>query len=207
MKHSVRNYLIFATAGIFIFATAGIFALSVTALAASPPMNVRGTIAQVDGNTIDIKERDGGVAKIHLADNAKIVSVANASLTDIKPGSFIGTAATPGTDGKLQAIEVHIFPESMRGTGEGDRAWDLTPKSSMTNGTVAPKSSMTNGTVAEKSDKLPSAKTEPLRQCNLRRENRTGRVRALAHASPPSRRSGSRFAFDRAGFRQAYQSV
>jgi hypothetical protein len=141
MKHSVRNYLIFATAGIF--------ALSVAALAANPPMNVRGTIAQVDGNTIDIKEHDGGVAKIHLADNAKIVSVAKASLSDIKPGSFIGTAATPGTDGKLQAIEVHIFPESMRGTGEGNRAWDLTPKSSMTNGTVAPKSSMTNGTVAQ----------------------------------------------------------
>ena len=132
MKHSVRNY--------FIFAAAGVFALSVAALAASPPMNVRGTIAQIDGNTIDIKERDGGVAKIHLADNAKIVSVAKASLSDIKPGSFIGTAATPGTDGKLQAIEVHIFPESMRGTGEGNRAWDLTPKSSMTNGTVAQKS-------------------------------------------------------------------
>jgi hypothetical protein len=132
MKHSIRNYLIFATAGIF--------ALSVAALAASPPMNVRGTIAQVDGNTIDIKERDGGVAKIHLADNAKIVSVAKASLSDIKPGSFIGTAATPGTDGKLQAIEVHIFPDSMRGTGEGNRTWDLTPKSSMTNGTVAQKS-------------------------------------------------------------------
>ena len=132
MKHRVRNYLIFAVAGVF--------ALSVAALAVSPPMNVRGTIAQVDGNTIDIKERDGGVAKIHLADNAKIVSVAKASLSDIKPGSFIGTAATPGTDGKLQAIEVHIFPESMRGTGEGNRAWDLTPKSSMTNGTVAQKS-------------------------------------------------------------------
>ncbi len=101
MKHSVRNYLIFATAGIF--------ALSVAALAASPLMNVRGTIAQVDGNTIDIKERDGGAAKIHLADNAKIVSVAKASLSDIKPGSFIGTAATPGTDSKLQAIEVHIL--------------------------------------------------------------------------------------------------
>jgi hypothetical protein len=143
MKHSVRNCLIFAAGGIF--------ALSVAALAASPPMNVRGTIAQVDGNTIDIKERDGGVAKIHLADNAKIVSVAKASLSDIKPGSFIGTAATPGTDGKLQAIEVHIFPESMRGTGEGNRAWDLTPKSSMTNGTAAPKSSMTNGTGAQKS--------------------------------------------------------
>jgi hypothetical protein len=78
MKHSVRNYLIFATAGIF--------ALSVAALAASPLMNVRGTIAQVDGNSIDIKERDGGVAKIHLADNAKIVSVAKASLSDQRNG-------------------------------------------------------------------------------------------------------------------------
>ena len=73
MKHSVRNYLIFAAAGTFV--------LSVGALAASPPMNVRGTIAQIDGNTIDIKESDGGVAKIHLADNAKIVSVAKASLS------------------------------------------------------------------------------------------------------------------------------
>jgi hypothetical protein len=132
MKHSIWNSIIFATAGIVV--------LSVPALAASPPMNVRGTIAQVDGNTIDIKERDGGVAKVHLTDNAKIVSVAKASLSDIKPGSFIGTAATPRTDGKLQAIEVHIFPESMRGTGEGNRAWDLTPKTSMTNGTVVQKS-------------------------------------------------------------------
>jgi hypothetical protein len=143
MKHSVCNYLIFATAGIF--------ALNLAALAASPPMNVRGTIAQVDGNIIELKEPDGAIAKIHLADNAKIVSVAKASLSDIKPGSFIGTAATPAADGKLQAIEVHIFPESMRGTGEGTRAWDLTPKSSMTNGTAAPKSSMTNGTAAAKS--------------------------------------------------------
>jgi hypothetical protein len=94
----------------------------------------------------------------YLADNAKIVSVAKASLSDIKPGSFIGTAATPGTNGKLQAIEVHIFPESMRGTGEGNRAWDLTPKSSMTNGTAAPKSSMTNGTVAQKSNKAENNK-------------------------------------------------
>jgi hypothetical protein len=143
MTHRVQNSLIFGTAGIF--------AISIAAVAASPPMNVRGTIAQVDGNTIQIKERDGDVAKVHLADNAKIVSVAKASLSDIKPGSFIGTAATPGTDGKLQAIEVHIFPESMRGTGEGTRAWDLTPKSSMTNGMAAPKSSMTNGTAAAKS--------------------------------------------------------
>jgi hypothetical protein len=93
--------------------------------------------ARVDGNTLEINERDGTSAKVRLADNAKIASVAKASLSDIKPGSFIGTAATPKTDGTLQAIEIHIFPESMRGTGEGNRAWDLAPKSSMTNGTVA----------------------------------------------------------------------
>src|SRR6185437_15212525 len=150
MKHSFRNSLIFAIAGVL--------ALSVAALAASRPMNIRGTISQVDGNTIDIKESDGGVAKVHLADNAKIVSVAKASLSDIKPGSFIGTAATPRADGKLQAIEVHIFPESMRGTGEGSRTWDLTSKSKMTNGTAAPKSSMTNGTVAQKSNKVEDNK-------------------------------------------------
>ena len=100
-------------------------------------MNVRGTITRVDGNTLEVNERDGKSAKVRLVDNAKIASVAKASLSDIKPGSFIGTAATPKTDGTLQAIEIHIFPESMRGTGEGNRAWDLVPKSSMTNGTVA----------------------------------------------------------------------
>jgi hypothetical protein len=117
---------------------AGMIALSpVAGFAAGPSMNVRGTITRVDGNTLEINERDGKTAKVQLADNAKIASVAKASLSDIKPGSFIGTAATPRTDGTLQAIEIHIFPESMRGTGEGNRSWDLAPKSSMTNGTVA----------------------------------------------------------------------
>jgi hypothetical protein len=117
---------------------AGIVALGpFAALASEPAMNVRGTITRIDGNTFEIKERDGKSDKVRLAENAKIASVAKGNLSDIKPGSFIGTAATPRTDGTLQAIEVHIFPESMRGTGEGNRAWDLTPKSSMTNGTVA----------------------------------------------------------------------
>lgn len=102
-------------------------------------MNVRGTIARVDGNTLEISERDGSTAKVRLAVNAKIAAVTKASLSDIKPGSFIGTAATPRTDGTLQAIEIHIFPEAMRGTGEGNREWDLAPKSSMTNGTVSQK--------------------------------------------------------------------
>jgi hypothetical protein len=111
------------------------------ALAVGGPHNVRGTITSVDGNTLDVKEPDGTAAKIQLASDASIVSVAKAKLSDIKPGDYIGTAATtPRVDGTLQAIEVHIFPKSMVGAGEGTRAWDLKPKSSMTNGTVGRRS-------------------------------------------------------------------
>jgi hypothetical protein len=112
-----------------ILSTAGILALTLATQAMGPSVNVRGTIANVDGSTLEINERGGGPVKVHLADNAKIVSVAKATLSDVKPGSFIGTSATPRTDGTLQAIEIHIFPESMRGTGEGNRTWDLAPKS------------------------------------------------------------------------------
>jgi hypothetical protein len=129
-KHQRRNELAFAIAALFALSTA-------PALAIGSPPNVRGTITSVDGNTVNIKEDDGSTATVHLTANAAVVSVAKASLSDIKPGSYIGTAATPRTDGTLQAIEIHIFPRSMQGAGEGTRAWDLKPKSSMTNGTVA----------------------------------------------------------------------
>jgi hypothetical protein len=120
--------------------TATIIAVGpIVALAIGSSMNVRGTIARIDGSTLEISESDGSTAKVRLAENAKIAAVTKASLSDIKPGSFIGTAATPRTDGTLQAIEIHIFPETMRGTGEGNREWDLAPKSSMTNGTVSQK--------------------------------------------------------------------
>ena len=130
MKHNARKNLVFAIAGLFLLSP-------VTAFAIAPSVDLRGTIASVDGNTLKVKERNGNLAEVHVADHAAIVSVAKAKMSDIKPGDFIGTAATPRTDGTLQAIEVHIFPESLRGTGEGTRAWDLAPKSSMTNGTVA----------------------------------------------------------------------
>ena len=58
------------------------------------------------------------------------------SLDDIKPGSYVGTAAMPQPDGTLRALEVHVMPESMRGAGEGHRPFDLQPQSTMTNGTV-----------------------------------------------------------------------
>src|SRR5690242_19551691 len=108
--------------------------LASLAAVSSPPL--RGTITSVNGNMLTIQDAVGGAAKVHLADNTTVVSVAKASVSDIKPGSYIGTAATPKTDGTLQAIEIHIFPPSMRGAGEGTRDWNLAPKSSMTNGTV-----------------------------------------------------------------------
>lgn len=111
--------------------------LAVSAVwAQDAPVRVRGTIEGVDGETISIKSREGAAVKVKLADNAVIAAVVNASLSDIKQGNFVGVTALPETDGSWRAVEVHIFPESMRGTGEGDRAWDLQPKSTMTNATV-----------------------------------------------------------------------
>ncbi len=110
--------------------------LTSEAMAAGTTSNVRGTIEHVGGDTMQVKESNGTSVTVRLAQNAKIASVAKASLSDVKPGTFIGTAAKPQPDGRLQAIEIHIFPESMRGTGEGKSAWDAGPGSSMTNGTV-----------------------------------------------------------------------
>ncbi len=121
---------------LIVLAAASIVMSSEAALAAGTTSNVRGTIEHVAGDTMQVKESNGTSITVHLAQNATIASVAKASLSDVKPGTFIGTAARPQPDGRLQALEVHIFPESMRGTGEGNRAWDAGHGSSMTNGTV-----------------------------------------------------------------------
>ena len=99
-------------------------------------MRVRGTVEQIDGSMMTVKARDGEMLKIKLADDAKVVALVKASIADIKPGSFVGSTAMPEQDGSWKAVEVHIFPEAMRGTGEGDRPYDYKPKSTMTNGTV-----------------------------------------------------------------------
>ena len=96
---------------------------------------VRGTIEKLDGSTLAVKTNDGHAMRIKLTDDARIVGVVKASMADIKPGSFIGSAATPQPDGSQKALEVHIFPEAMRGTGEGHRPYSI-PNSTMTNGTV-----------------------------------------------------------------------
>jgi hypothetical protein len=103
---------------------------------AQDTVRVRGTIETIDGSTYLIKARDGADLKVALADNAQIAAVVKASLTDIKQGLFVGVTAMPQADGSLSALEVHIFPEAMRGTGEGHYSWDLRPKSTMTNANV-----------------------------------------------------------------------
>lgn len=106
------------------------------ALAQQPNVKVRGTIEKVDGSLLTVKSNSGETEKIKLTDDGKIVAIVKAKLSDIKPGVFVGATALPESGGHWQATEVHLFPESMRGTGEGDRPYDKGPKSTMTNGTV-----------------------------------------------------------------------
>ena len=123
-----------------ILSTLGAVSLAL-AFAASPAwaqgtVRVRGTIEKVEGNAFVIKSREGAELKVVPADNALIVAIVKASTGDIKQGSFVGVTGMPQADGSQHAIEVHIFPEAMRGTGEGHYAWDLRPQSTMTNANV-----------------------------------------------------------------------
>lgn len=102
----------------------------------APAPRIRGTIEAVDGRNLTVKARTGEITTVRLADDAKVVGVVAAKMSDIKPGLFIGTASIPGPDDTQQATEVTLFPASMNGTGEGSYAWDLGPSSTMTNGTV-----------------------------------------------------------------------
>jgi hypothetical protein len=103
---------------------------------AQDTMRVRGTIERVDGHALAVKSRDGAELKVGLTDNVTVLGIAKASLADIKPGTFVGVTALPQPDGSQKAVEVHIFPEAMRGTGEGHYPWDLQPQSTMTNANV-----------------------------------------------------------------------
>ncbi len=103
---------------------------------AQDTVRVRGTIERVDGPVYLVKSRDGSELKVTLADKALVVGIVKASLADIKPGTFVGVTGMPQPDGSQKALEVHIFPEAMRGTGEGHRPWDLRPQSTMTNANV-----------------------------------------------------------------------
>jgi hypothetical protein len=103
---------------------------------APPPSRLRGTIESAGDGTLAVKTQAGQTVQLAVTDKTRILEILPARMEDIKPGSFIGTAAMPQKDGTLMAMEIQVFPEAMRGVGEGHRPWDLKPDSTMTNGTV-----------------------------------------------------------------------
>ena len=121
---------------------AAVCSMALAQAPANPPVRIRGTVEKIDGQMLTVKSRTGESVNIKLADNVVVMGVVKASLNDIASGKFIGTTTVGERDGALVALEVHIFPEAMRGTGEGHYDWDLRPESKMTNANVANITSM-----------------------------------------------------------------
>ncbi|MDR6631874.1 hypothetical protein J2X72_000645 [Phyllobacterium sp. 1468] len=124
----------------------GLSGIAAMAILASPvhaedkkaeQIHVRGSIVSYGASTLKVKTREGETVDVALADGWKLASVANAKVTDIKPGDFVGIASLPKEGGGDGALEVLIFPPELKGAGEGSYGWDLKPESSMTNATVA----------------------------------------------------------------------
>jgi hypothetical protein len=122
--------------GTSIFAVLALISL-VPQVFAQEPVRVRGVIKEVtvDGVYV-IRTRDDRIVRLKLATGGSVAASVKSSLSDIRPGIYIGIAAVPQVNGALRALEAHIFDESMRGTAEGHRAWDLAPRSTMTNAVV-----------------------------------------------------------------------
>jgi hypothetical protein len=122
--------------------TRGLAALGIASICMALPasaqetVRIRGTIERIEGPVYVVKNRDGAELKLTVTDNPLFVAIAPSTMADIKQGMFVGSAGTMQPDGTQKAIEVHIFPESMRGTGEGHYDWDLKPNTKMTNANV-----------------------------------------------------------------------
>jgi hypothetical protein len=122
-------------------AIAAVIALAAgPALAQTPPAGtptrIRGTVDKLDGQNLTVKSRDGQTLTIELAADVAVITLVKKSVADIKAGDYVASTGVKGTDGKIHAVEVRIFPEAGRGTGEGQYPWDLMPDSIMTNATV-----------------------------------------------------------------------
>ena len=118
--------------------------LALPLLAAAPALaqapaaqRIRGIIERADESGLRIRSREGEDLTVALAPDVRVSAMKAVELGSVAPGAYIGTAAMPQSDGTLRAIEVLVFPEAMRGAGEGHRGWDLLPESTMTNATVA----------------------------------------------------------------------
>jgi hypothetical protein len=122
-------------------------ALAQTPPPQNPPVRIRGTVEKLDGHNLTVKSRDGESVAITLADNVGIVYLVKKSMADIKSGDYLASTGIKGTDGKIHAIEVRIFPEALRGAGEGQFPWDLKPDTVMTNATAGQISKSPDGNV------------------------------------------------------------
>ena len=145
--NSIRAWVLVASA----------LAIAPNAYGQATSQRIRGDVVAVHGKDLDVRTSAVQTVTVRMADNLRVSARAAANLDSVAPGAFIGTTAVEQPDGTLKASEVHIFPESMRGTGEGHRPMDTEPGSTMTNATVtsvaaAPKpavrSTMTNATVS-----------------------------------------------------------
>jgi hypothetical protein len=108
---------------------------------------VRGTLEKIEGSNLSVKQRDGAVVTVGLAHDVQVIGVAKATAADIKEGSYIGSGAIPQADGSQKAVEVHIFADEQRGSGDGHRSWDGAPDGTMTNGEVGSSVSGVDGPV------------------------------------------------------------
>lgn len=115
------------------------------AQAQGAPQRLRATVQSFDGSTLVVTERSGETVRLTLDAKFAVNEVVPIELAAITAGSFVGTAAMPQTDGTLRALEVLVFPEAARGSGEGHYPWDLMPGSTMTNATVADVAAMAEG--------------------------------------------------------------
>ncbi len=119
------------TAAALVFASA-----AAAQTAPATPSRIRGEIVSMIGDTMIVHRTNADNVTIAVKPEVVVSTVKNVKLADIKPGTFIGTAATPNADGKLTATEVLVFPEAARGSNEGHYPWDLSPTSTMTNANV-----------------------------------------------------------------------
>jgi hypothetical protein len=122
-------------------------AFAVPAFAQTPPPaeRVRGTIHAVTAQSLVVDTTGGDTVTIALKDPVTVGTLKPIAFSDIKPGSYVATTAMPAKNGVARAVELRVFPDSMRGLGEGHRPWDLAPGSTMTNATVSAEVSTTDG--------------------------------------------------------------
>ena len=132
---SCRSVFSRSLAGFALLALSSSYALAQQ----TSPSRVRGTVEAVDGDVLTVKSRAGEDVKLHMTADMLVLGIIKIPLSEIKVGSFVGATTVPGPDGSQNAVEVHVFPEAMRGTGEGSRPYDLRPNSTMTNATVEQK--------------------------------------------------------------------